>query len=722
MDERARPSGQGSSRAWWRGRRRASAGAGRARRGWVRAAGWISVGLCATLAAAVALAPTPPAAGGAPTLIYDRSGDIVASLSEGTTDPIVLAQVPLALQEATIATEDASFYSNHGVNPAALARAAVLDIRARAVIEGGSTITQQLAKTLYLTQTRTLRRKLEELVYTLKLEAAYSKKQILLMYLNTIYYGEGASGVGAAAQAYFATDVSSLDLAQCALLAGLPNAPQAFDPYLRPTAARSRQQWVLHRMLAVGFITAAQARAAAAEPLHFVRGRALTDAPAAGYFVGYVLAEIGAHSRHLAAAVRRGGYRVYTTLDRSMQSAADRDFTAYMPPGYSGALGSPQPEGALVAIDPHSGAVRALVGGRSDQLQPYNRAIYAMRQPGSTFKPILYAAALAAGHTVTERQFDGPVTYPGAGGRTYTVTDFEPYAQRWLTMREAMAMSTNVVAVKWAKVIGPAQVIAMARRMGLWSPLQPTLPLALGTNEVTPLEMTAAYTPLANLGTAYRPWSVATVVGPGGERVWVPRAPAPHRAMDPGVAYIVTSLLQSVMTDGTGQRLRPLVDRPVAGKTGSTNDLKDAWFIGYTPDLVVGVWVGDDRPAPLQGTGATVAGPVWAHFIADALAGTPSRDWLRPANVLPVTVSTADGLLPHPSSPTVTELFLQGTQPTQVSPLSEGGAGDPGLIGTPNTQSIPPFLGTLPIGSDTGRGPLPSPPAATGRAGAAASP
>jgi 1A family penicillin-binding protein len=675
-------------------------------RAWVRAAGWGLVALFAAIALAVALLPVPAGGSAAPTLVYDEAGQPFATLPPGNRRSVPLEAVPLALQEATVATEDAEFYVHHGLNPAAVLRALWVDVRAGAPVQGGSTITQQLAKTLFLTPSRTVGRKLLELLYTLRLEATYSKAQILEMYLNSIYYGEGAYGVAAAAETYFGQDVSTLDLAQSALLAGLPNAPTAYDPYTHPDAARQRQLWVLHRMVVTGYITEAQAAAAAAETLHFTRGAAAV-APAAGYFLGYVLDEIGRHDPRLESAVRKGGYRIYTTLDPTLQAAADRAIQRGLPPGRPDRSGVLQPEGALVAIDPGTGAVRALVGGRSDVLDPFNRALYAKRQPGSTFKPFLYAAALEAGHTVVERKYDGPVSYPGAGGRPYVVKDFGDYTFRWLTMREALAISDNVVAVKWAADIGPARVIRTARRMGITSPLQPTLPLVLGAYDVTPLELTSAYVPLANLGTAYPPWCVVRVEDAAGRTVWAPSPPRGRAALDPGVAYIVTSMLESVMTDGTGRSLLPGIDRPVAGKTGSTNDQRDAWFVGYTPDLVVGVWVGDDQPAPLGGYGADLAGPVWRSLMLQVLPALPARDWAMPADVVPVQVSAVDGLLPNPTSPVVTELFLRGTEPTEVSPVYDPGAQPAGLIGVPGSQVAPPLLGTPPL-------PAAQPPAAGG--------
>jgi 1A family penicillin-binding protein len=669
------------------------------------------------LVLAVVFLPVHPRANRVPTLIYADNGRLVAALSPGERVPVSYDEIPYDVRAATLAAEDATFYRNFGIDPAAILRAAFIDLRAGAVVQGGSTITQQLAKNLYLSDARTFRRKALELLYTLRLQATHSKTQILTSYLNTIYYGEGAYGIGAAAEIYFDEPLSRIDLAQAALLAGLPAAPQLFDPYLHPAAARRRQLWVLQRMASLGFVSAARAAAAAAEPLRYQRGHVTAPGPPAAYFVQYVLASIGQHDPGLEAAVRAGGYRVYTTLDPTMQEAADRAFASYMPPGAPNALGVIEPEGALVAIDPRNGAVRALIGGRSYRQSPFNRALYAMRQPGSTFKAFLYATVVGRGYPVTDRLFDGPVSYPGAGGKPYVVHDWDGYSRRWVTVREAVADSVNVVAVKWAKIVGPAAVIATARRMGLTTPMQPTLPLVLGAYSTTPLELADAYLPLANGGWAMAPWCVERVVSPAGETVWAPPSPTPRRALDPGVAYIVTSLLQSVMTDGTGRHLLPIVGRPVAGKTGTTNGLKDAWFVGYTPTLVADVWVGDDTPADLGGYGDTIAGPVWAHFMANALAGTPVRTFPMPADVRIVRVSAVDGLLPNPTSPTVPEVFLAGTVPTRRSPLIGYAGRDPGLTGIPGSQiTPPPASATGPAASASAAAP-----SASGSAGSATS-
>lgn len=657
-------------------------------RKYVRSIGWVIVALCAAFALLVALVPVPREAT-SPSLVYDESGEIVGPVQANSRIPVPIAQVPLALQNATVATEDASFYRNFGIDPLAILRAALVDLRAQRIVEGGSTITQQLAKNLFLTQRRTIGRKLQEVVYTIRLEATHSKIQILDMYLNTVYYGASAWGVGAAAETYFDKPVSELDLAQSALLAGLPQAPAALNPFQHFAAAKARQQLVLSRMAQLGYITQAQAAAAAAEPLVLRHGSTAVT-PSVGYFIAYAMAQIGAHNPRLQRAVEAGGYRVYTTMNLTMQAKADEAFTQYMPPGTPDASGVLEPQGALVAIDPTNGAVRALIGGRSFALDPFNRAVDAVRQPGSTFKAFLYSTVIADGYPVTARQFDGPVSFPNPGGKPFVPHDDTGYTYQWLTMRDAVAVSDNVVAVKWNELVGPKHVIQTARRMGITSPLQPTLPLVLGAYGVTPLQMASAYVPLANLGTAYAPWSVRKVVNAEGITVWQPNTAQPKPALDPGVAYIVTNLFQSVLTSGTGRKLLPIVGRTAAGKTGTTSSLKDAWFVGYTPQLVTAVWVGDDTPANLGGYGSGLAGPIWAHFMALALADTPNTTWTMPADVTICRVSAIDGLLPNPSSPTVEEVFLKKTVPTKVSPTIGTGGITPGITGLPGSSIQPP--------------------------------
>lgn len=646
--------------------RRTSAGKRREPRRWAIILGWSVAALALVLGTAVALLPVPAPRPTDPTIVYDALDHPIARLSPLDRRPVALADIPPALQDGVIAAEDDRFYDHHGIDPASLLRAAWIDLRAARVVQGGSTLTQQLAKLLFLSPSRTLGRKLLELVYTLKLEAVYSKPQILDMYLNSVYLGNGAFGVEAAARTYFDRDVRQLDLAQAALIAGLPRGPSIYDPIAHPRAALARRNQVLQRMVTAGFLPAASARAAAAQPLGLAAGA--NRARPAGYFVAWVQQLLAARFPNLA----QGGYRVYTTLDERLQADADRAFQRYMPRGRPDAGGIVQPEGALVAIDPHNGAVLAMIGGRDFPRDPWNRAVLARRQPGSAFKPFLYATVFADGYTTVDRQFDGPVAYPGADGQVYRPTDdgSRPYLLRELTVRQAVALSDNVVAVKWAALVGPRQVIDTARACGIVSPMAATLPLVLGSYEVTPLELVDAYVPFANGGLAIPPWAIRAVTDAAGHVLYRATPPRPRRALSPGVAYLVTSVLQGVLTTGTGRDLAPILgNRPAAGKTGTTSDQKDAWFVGYTPDLVAGVWVGDDRPADLHGYGDTLAGPVWAHFMALASAGTAPLDWPQPDDVLALPVSAVDGLLPNPTSPIVDEVFLRGTEPHAVSPV-----------------------------------------------------
>ncbi len=659
---------------------------------WVRRLGWGVIAAIAVAVGLVAALPLRGTAAASPTIIYDDRGRVLASLFPQNRVPVTLAQVPPVMQHAVIDAEDRDFYVEFGINPRSILRAALVDLRAHRIIEGGSTIAQQLAKTLFLTPARTFARKAEELAYTLKLEATYSKPRILQMYLNAVYFGDGAYGIGAAAETYFGKPIQDITLPEAALLAGLIRAPETYDPYLHPQAARQVRGIVLDSMVAAGAITRAEGAAAAAQPLGVVAPRPKASSERS-YLISYILGQVTAAHPDLAASIRRGGYRIFTTIDLSMQKAAEQDFARYMPPGKEGASGILQPEGALVAIDPQTGGIRAMIGGRGNPGDTFNRAVNAHRQPGSTFKAFLYAAVVSSGYTVVDRQLDSAVSYPGANGGVYRPTDYgsQPYLNKEVTVREALAISDNVVAIKWANLIGPERVIQIARRMGITSPLQPTLPLVLGAYSVTPLELADAYVPLANQGRAVAPWSIRAVVAPDGQPVPMPPPPKARQALSPGVAYIVTSLLESVLKQGTGRGLLPILDgRPAAGKTGTTDQQKDAWFVGYTTSLVTAVWVGDDHPQPMSnGYGSQLAGPVWAHFMADAERGTEISDWPQPGDVVTVKVSADDGLLPNPTSPIVPEVFLRGTAPTATSPILSKSA-PPAPVGLPGDILNPP--------------------------------
>lgn len=667
---------------------------------------------------AVVVTPLPEPQIARATEIYDVNDVLATKLYIENRTPVPLSEVPKDLRNAVIAIEDREFYNHFGVNPLGILRAAVRNLLAGKVVEGGSTITQQLARNLFLTQERTLKRKLQELFITFQLESRYSKNQILEMYLNQVYLGFGAYGVEAASQLYFGKHVRDLTLAESALLAGLPRAPEVYTPFRNPELARSRRNLVLDRMAELGYVSQATAAEAKSAPVALAKRRPPTKA---AYFVDYVLREIRARHPDLEQDIFRGGYKVYTTMDLKMQEAAERAFQENLIPGKPDAHGVLQPQGALVALDPRNGYLKAMVGGRNPEKPSYNRAVIARRQPGSAFKPFLYAAVLSNGFTAADQQICEYVSFPGAEqGKPYVPKDYtnggrkEPYHWRPMGIREAIEISDNVVAVKWAATIGPEQIVAMARKLGIESPLEASLPLALGTSEVTPLEMAVAYAPFANMGWRVKPIAIRRIVDAAG-RVIEENRPQTREVLDEAVAYILTDIMKGVITRGTAANLAGMIDRPAAGKTGTTDRNADAWFIGYTPDLVAAVWVGNDSPSPLPGYGGSLAGPIWAKFMTLALAGMEAREFPRPARVVEVAVSAVDGLLPNPTSPVVHELFIAGTEPTVISPRYGWQAPSPSPPAPAPAPPPPPGNGTSSAPS------VPSAPAAPG-APATASP
>lgn len=599
---------------------------------------------------------------------YDVKGNFIGRLSEVNQQEIPLSQVPATVKEALIATEDASFYSNVGVNLTSIVRAAYTDIRSGSLAQGGSTLTQQLVKNIYLTSEKSFWRKLVEAVLALKLTATYSKDQLLTMYLNTVYFGQGAYGIEAASWTYFGMPARNLTLSQAALLVGLINAPSYYDPYNNQTAAVARRRQVLQRMVDVGTITQARANLAAGAPVNLAGGIA-PPTQVAPYFISYCLNQIATRSPSLAQDVSLGGYKIYTTLNLGMQRAADRAMNTDLPYVSTDAKGVPQPEGALVALDPKTGGIVSMVGGANYQATPFNRAM-APRQPGSSFKAFLYTAVLSSGYTAASTQVDKPVHYPAGNKKIWTPHNFgNNYLWRPVTVQEAVQISDNVVAVKWAAKIGLDKLIAYARKMGITSPLAKNLTLALGSSGVTPLEMATGYAPLANGGLRVEPYAVREIVDPYGNVVYRADPPAPVRVISPQVAYIMTSILHTVfLPPGTGAGLGHF-PFPVAGKTGTSGDMaatSDGWFVGYSPTVVTATWVGYDDPSQtISGQGATTAGPIWASFMRRAvpMIGSP-KAFPRPSGLVNRTICQETG---KPAGPNCANpmpmVFLKGTGP-----------------------------------------------------------
>lgn len=625
--------------------------------------------------------------------VLDVNGRVIRTLFRENRVQVPIEQIPPLTRKAFIAVEDARFFKHHGLDLPGIARAIVKNIRAGKIVEGGSTITQQTAKNLYLTREKTFLRKFKEAWLALQLERKYSKEQILEMYLNQVYFGEGAYGIEVAARTYFGKPAGELDLAESAMLAGLLKAPNNYSPFQNWEAAKDRQKTVLDRMSDLGMITREEAGQAYEERLVLASsGKSRGKAP---YFVDEVIKYVTSKYENGANLLFTGGLTIETTLDLDMQEAAETAFTE----GLAGK--DRQLNGALVAMDAATGQIRALVGGRDFSQSKFNRAFMAKRQPGSAFKPFLYTAAIDMGYTAGTTLTCEPVAFPVPGGIPYRPTDYgsSPYHNRPFTLKEALAISDNVVAVKLANEIRPASIVDYAKKMGIDSKLRSFLSISLGTSEITPLELTGGYTPLANGGKKTKPLFVLKIKDKDG-KVLEENKPEITQVLDPKTAYIVTDMMRAVLAPGgTAANVAGAVGRPAAGKTGTTQDYRDAWFAGFTPELVATVYIGYDDPRkPVGATGGKIAAPIWARFVADALKDRPVREFPMPEGLVRVKICADSGLLATPFSPyTIEAVFVAGTEPTQscglhTYPGTPPGQAETGETPAPGEGQAPRFL------------------------------
>ncbi|MGI6658754.1 MAG: transglycosylase domain-containing protein [Dethiobacteraceae bacterium] len=613
---------------------------------------------------------------------YDYQGNVLATRFEQNRFAVPLAKMPDYVPQAFIAIEDHRFYDHFGLDFVGLARALLRNLRAGRIVEGGSTITQQLAKNLFLTHDQTLKRKLQEMLLTIQLERKYSKDEILEKYLNTIYFGHSAYGVEAAARTYFNKSVQDLTLAEAALIAGITRGPAYYSPYnsdeTRAAAVR-RQKLILTRMAEEGFISEQEKNEALAQELVFEgRDQLLASKQFGAYYIDYlinheIMDKIAAYTTD-PQIIYRGGLHIYTTLDKEMQEKAEAVFAnpSFLPETIKNDQGDEVPlQAALVALDPADGSVRALIGGRDFQKSQFNRAVN-KRSPGSSFKPFTYAAALeAGGYTAATIRESSPVSFdiPGSD-KPYQPTEYGERYYGKLRLRQAIARSSNIVAVKINEEIGPEKTVELAQRVGIRSPLEPVLSLPLGSAEVTPLEMAAAYATFANLGIKVEPRFITKITDHDGRVLYEASAPRRTEVMDPRVAYLLTDMMKSVLEPGgTAASLGPLVNRPAAAKTGTSQGHRDSYTVGYTPELVTAVWVGNDDNLSLGWgqTGSVRAGQIWAHFMRQALAGKPTKDFERPPGLVEVLVCPETGLLHNTrcSLEPIRELFIAGTEPTK---------------------------------------------------------
>ncbi|MDD2444197.1 MAG: penicillin-binding protein 1A [Desulfotomaculaceae bacterium] len=607
---------------------------------------------------------------GASTMIYDKDGNLITQLGVKNSVPVALNNVPEQVRNAFLAIEDPRFYQHHGISLRGIARAAWSDLRSRSIQEGGSTITQQLVKISFLTPEKKVKRKIQEIILSFQVERRYTKDEILEMYLNNIYLGEGAYGIQAAAQTYFGKDVEDLELDEAALLGGLPQAPSAYSPFLDLQAALSRRDMVLDSMARNNFISESQAeKAKAVTPKLDTEEVAGRQYPYP-YFLDYITDKLT--DRYGEAEVFKGGLKVYTTLDPKIQLAAETAMArrANFPSSNTDANGILQPQGAVAVIEPGTGYIKALVGGREHtQKRQWNRATMTTRQPGSAFKPI------AAYGPAVEYKGLGPASViddiPTSFG-SYEPRNHDGRYRGLITLRTALTDSVNIAAVKLLmNVTGLGESIRFASGLGIQlDPAHHGASMALGGlhSGVTPLQMAGAYAAFANQGIYTEPAAILRVEKQDGV-ILEQHVPKQRRAMKPTTAYLVTDMLRSVIQRGTGTGAQ--IGRPAAGKTGTTDNGVDIWFVGYTPELATAVWIGyDNNQTPMsQAFGSTYPAGIWQEVMSRALSNASVKDFACPAGIITATVDGKSGLLPGPNTPNdalVTDLFAEGTVPTET--------------------------------------------------------
>lgn len=564
--------------------------------------------------------------------VFDSQGKLITTLhSDQNRLPIDINKVPKNLQNAFIAAEDNRFYDHIGVDPIGILRAVVTNLTNRGIAQGGSTITQQLAKNAFLSQDQTLKRKIQEAILALELERKYSKKEILEMYMNQIYFGRGAYGIQTAAHTYFGKDVGDLTLAECAMIAGLPKSPNYYSSSVNEATARKNV--VVGQMEKYGYITPSQAEEAKKSSLDIKQKSTSNTTDETAYFIDYVTQEIA--QKYGDDALYKDGLKIYTTLDTDKQHAAVQAMR-HLPETHTDDQGLTQPQGAIISIDPKTGHILAMVGGRGQD--SFNRASMAVRQPGSAFKPFVYMTAMEHDMTPDTIMEDKKVEYGG-----WSPHNADNTYQGRMPLWKALALSVNTVAVQLADKVGPSNVIANAKKLGITTLVEAGSPnddnlasAALGglTKGVTPLEMAAAYGAFANKGVYIKPTAIVKILDRNGNVLEDNSSDVQKtQVMSEKTAYEMTSMLEGVIARGTGTAAS--IGRPAAGKTGTTDDNHDAWFIGYTPDIVTAVWVGDDTGSQSLGEiyGGTVPAQIWHDYMASAVSGTSADDFDVPAGM-----------------------------------------------------------------------------------------
>ena len=612
-----------------------------------------------------------------PTKIYSADGKLLANFYLENREVVPISKISTDLANAVVAVEDERFYQHNGVDMVGIARAIAIDVTTGSTKEGASTITQQYVRNTILVSERykiTASRKIREMYLAYEFEKRHTKSEVLEDYLNTVYFGDGAYGAEAAALAYFGKHANKLNIGEAALLAGLPQSPLRLNPYYNMEGARSRQRWVLGRMVANHYITQAQGTAAAAEKIVLAKktntNQGIYDC---AYFVSYVRKQL--LTQYPDSLIFKGGLSVYTTIDTRLERAAEKAVRKTLP--YK-----KDPDAALVSIDPHTGSIVAMYGGRDYRKDPYNYATQGKRQPGSSFKMFVLVTALEKGIPPNRPiNSSSPAIIPTHP--VWRVNNSEGSGHGYMTISRATANSVNCVFARLIWELGADEVAATAKRMGITSPI-PALPsIALGSAPVSPLEMASAYGTLANEGTLVKPSSITKIVGPDGV-VMFERKTVGKRVLTSKIAWAATQQLMGVVRSGTGTRAS-LSGREVAGKTGTAQNYQDAWFVGYTPQLVTAVWMGySEGSIPMRNVhgmrafGGTFCAPIWHTFMTAALKGLPSVRFAR---------ASAPHYIWKAAWSEAASAAASAARPKPKPPKGGGGGGT--TTSTPNPTSTP---------------------------------
>src|SRR4030042_195286 len=610
------------------------------------------------------------------TKIFSGDGEIIGEFSYEKREVVSLDRIPNYLIQAFVAGEDARFFQHKGLDYLAILRALFRNIFSGEIVQGGSTITQQVVKSLLLSPEKSFTRKIREAILAYKIEKNLTKEEILYLYINQIYLGHGAYGVAAAAENYFGKSIEELNLEESTLLAGLPQAPSKYSPYQHPQQAKKRQLYILNRMVEEGFISSSDA-IKVAQTSYVIRDKEKPSTEKAPYFVEFVRRYV--EEKYGKDALYKNGLQVFTTIDLYFQRTAQESMESGLKEiikrqKYPSADPPLNPEGALICVDLESGYVKAMVGGRDFNKSQFNRATQARRQTGSAFKPIVYASALDKGFTPASVIMDSPIVFEW-GDKKWKPKNFEGKFSGPTTLRNGLTHSVNIVTVKIAQEIGVDYIRDYAKKLGISSPLHHDLSMALGSSSLSLYELTKAYAVFANYGNIFKPIFIKKILDRDGNLLeenlplfYLKESSIEEQILTPQTAYLVTHLLEGVVQHETGWRARSL-DRPVAGKTGTTDQFMDAWFIGFSPELITGVWVGFDEERSLgeNETGARAASPIWVTFMSKILQDKPIKDFPVPEGVELMRVDPKTGQV-NLGKEGILECFKEGTGPTQKTP------------------------------------------------------